>query len=141
MGSKKAVRRLKTACERAKNNFSSSQTASIEIDSLFEGNDFFTTITRARFESLCMNQFQKCMDPVSKVLKDSKISKNNVHDIVLVGGSTRIPKVQQLLSDFFNGKELCKNINPDEAVAFGACVQAAILSGNNVEGDKTKRIT
>ena len=137
MESKKAVRRLKTACERAKRTLSSSQTASIELDSLFEGNDFFTNITRARFESLCMNQFQKCMDPVSKVLRDSKISKNNVHDIVLVGGSTRIPKVQQLLSEFFNGKELCKNINPDEAVAFGASVQAAILSGDNVQGDKT----
>ena len=137
MESKKAVRRLKTACERAKRTLSSSQTASIELDTLFEGNDFFTNITRARFESLCMNQFQKCMDPVSKVLRDSKISKNNVHDIVLVGGSTRIPKVQQLLSEFFNGKELCKNINPDEAVAFGASVQAAILSGDNVQGDKT----
>jgi L1 cell adhesion molecule like protein len=137
MKSNKAVRRLKTSCERAKRTLSSSQSASIEIDSLFEGNDFFTNITRARFESLCMNLFQKCIEPVSKVLRDSKISKNNVHEIVLVGGSTRIPKVQQLLSEFFNGKELCKNINPDEAVAFGACVQAAILSGNNVEGDKT----
>ena len=140
MGSKKSVRRLKTACERAKRTLSSSQSASIEIDSLYEGNDFFTSITRARFESLCMNLFQKCMEPVSKVLRDSKISKNNVHDIVLVGGSTRIPKVQELLSDFFNGKELCKNINPDEAVAFGACVQAAILSGTNVEGDKTSEL-
>ena len=137
MESKKAVRRLKTACERAKRTLSSSQTASVELDSLFEGNDFFTSITRARFESLCMNQFQKCIDPVSKVLRDSKISKNEVHDVVLVGGSTRIPKVQQLLSEFFNGKELCKSINPDEAVAFGAAVQAAILSGDNVEGDKT----
>ena len=137
MESKKAVRRLKTACERAKRTLSSSQTASVELDSLFEGNDFFTSITRARFESLCMNQFQKCIEPVSKVLRDSKISKNEVHDVVLVGGSTRIPKVQQLLSEFFNGKELCKSINPDEAVAFGAAVQAAILSGDNVEGDKT----
>jgi heat shock protein 1/8 len=137
MESNKAVRRLKTACERAKRTLSSSQTASVELDSLFEGNDFFTSITRARFESLCMNQFQKCIEPVSKVLRDSKISKNEVHEVVLVGGSTRIPKVQQLLSEFFNGKELCKSINPDEAVAFGAAVQAAILSGDNVEGDKT----
>ena len=137
MESKKSVRRLKTACERAKRTLSSSQTASIELDSLFEGNDFFTNITRARFESLCMNQFQKCIEPVTKVLRDSKISKTNIHDIVLVGGSTRIPKVQQLLTEFFNGKELCKSINPDEAVAFGASVQAAILSGDTVEGDKT----
>ena len=116
-GNKKSIRRLKTACERAKRTLSSSQTASIELDSLFEGIDFFTNITRAKFESLCMNHFQKCIEPVSKVLKDSKISKGNVHEIVLVGGSTRIPKVQQLLSEFFNGKELCKSINPDEAVA------------------------
>ena len=134
---KKSVRRLKTACERAKRTLSSSQTASIELDSLFEGNDFFTNITRARFESLCMNQFQKCIDPVMKVLKDAKMSKNSVDEIVLVGGSTRIPKIQSLISEFFNGKELCKNINPDEAVAFGASVQAAILSGGTVEGDKT----
>ena len=92
----------------------------IELDSLFEGNDFFTNITRARFEfDVCMNQFQKCIDPVMKVLKDAKMSKNNVDEIVLVGGSTRIPKIQSLISEFFNGKELCKNINPDEAVAFG----------------------
>ena len=135
---KKSVRRLKTACERAKRTLSSSQTASIELDSLFEGIDFFTNISRAKFESLCMNLFQKCIEPVSKVLKDSKISKGNVDEIVLVGGSTRIPKVQQLLSEFFNGKELCKSINPDEAVAFGACVQAAILSGDTVKGDKTE---
>ena len=135
---KKSIRRLKTACERAKRTLSSSQTASIELDSLFDGIDFFTNISRAKFESLCMNQFQKCIDPVSKVLKDSKISKSNVDEIVLVGGSTRIPKVQQLLSEFFNGKELCKSINPDEAVAFGACVQAAILSGDTVKGDKTE---
>ena len=138
MNNKKAVRRLRTACERAKRTLSSSQTASIELDSLCEGIDFFTSITRARFESLCMSQFQKCIDPVQKVLRDSKISKINVHDIVLVGGSTRIPKIQSLISDFFNGKELCKNINPDEAVAFGAAVQAAILSGDTKAGDKTE---
>jgi len=137
MDNKKSVRRLKTACERAKRTLSSSQTASVELDSLFGGNDFFTNITRARFESLCMSQFQKCIEPVMKVLKDAKMSKNSVDEIVLVGGSTRIPKIQSLISDFFNGKELCKNINPDEAVAFGASVQAAILSGGTVEGDKT----
>ena len=137
MDNKKSFRRLKTACERAKRTLSSSQTASIELDSLFEGNDFFTNITRAKFESLCMSQFQKCIEPVMKVLKDAKMSKNSVDEIVLVGGSTRIPKIQSLISEFFNGKELCKNINPDEAVAFGASVQAAILSGGTVEGDKT----
>jgi heat shock protein 1/8 len=136
MESKKSVRRLKTACERAKRTLSSGNTASIELDSLYEGIDFFSNISRAKFESLCMHLFQKSMNPVQNVLRDSKISKNNVHDIVLVGGSTRIPKVQQLLSEFFNGKELCKSINPDEAVAYGAAVQAAILGGGLKEGDK-----
>ncbi|KDO37859.1 hypothetical protein CISIN_1g041209mg [Citrus sinensis] len=109
------------------------QTTTIEIDSLYEGIDFYATITRARFEELNMDLFRKCMEPVEKCLRDSKIDKSQVHDVVLVGGSTRIPKVQQLLQDFFNGKELCKSINPDEAVAYGAAVQAAILSG---EGNK-----
>jgi heat shock protein 1/8 len=136
MESKKSVRRLKTACERAKRTLSSGNTASIELDSLYEGIDFFTNITRAKFESLCMHLFQKSMDPVQKVLRDSKMSKNSINEIVLVGGSTRIPKVQQLLSEFFNGKELCKSINPDEAVAYGAAVQAAILGGDLKEGDK-----
>ena len=138
--SKKSVRRLKTACERAKRTLSSGNTASIELDSLYEGVDFFSNITRARFESLCMHLFQKAMDPVQKVLRDSKISKNNVHEVVLVGGSTRIPKVQELLSDFFGGKELCKSINPDEAVAYGAAVQAAILGGGLTSGDKASEL-
>ena len=133
---KKSMRRLKTACERAKRTLSSGSTASIELDSLFEGVDFFTSITRAKFEALCMNLFQKCLDPVQKVLTDAKMSKSQVDDIVLVGGSTRIPKVQSLLSDFFNGKELCQSINPDEAVAYGASVQAAILGKTIDEGDK-----
>jgi heat shock protein 1/8 len=128
-GNKKSLRRLKTACERAKRTLSSSTTAMIEIDSLFNGNDFNTTISRARFENLCMNYFNNTMKPVERVLSDSKISKSNIHDIVLVGGSTRIPKIQEMLSQFFNGKELCRSINPDEAVAYGAAVQAAILSG------------
>ncbi len=131
---KRSLRRLRTSCEKAKRTLSSGNTASIEIDSLCEGIDFFSSITRAKFESLCMFLFNKCMDPVMKVLKDAGISKSNVDEVVLVGGSTRIPKIQQLLSDFFNGKELSKSINPDEAVAYGACVQAAILSGN-VDGD------
>ena len=131
---KKSVRRLKTACERAKRTLSSGATANIELDSLYEGIDFFTSITRAKFESICMNLFQKCIDPVQKVLTDAKLSKSQIDDIVLVGGSTRIPKIQQLISDFFNGKELCQNINPDEAVAYGASVQAAIL-GKTIDDD------
>merc|ERR1719378_18670 len=125
----RALRRLRTACERAKRTLSSSTNTSIEIDSLFEGIDFFSSITRARFVELCMDLFRGTMEPVEKVLRDAKMSKNQVHDVVLVGGSTRIPKVAQLLSDFFNGKEPSKSINPDEAVAYGAAVQAAILSG------------
>merc|ERR1712160_139519 len=131
----RSPRRLRTACERAKRTLSSSTQAHIEIDSLFEGVDFNSTITRARFEDLCMDYFKKCMDPVEKVLRDSKIAKGSVDELVLVGGSTRIPKVQSMLSDFFNGKEPCKSINPDEAVAFGATVQAAILSGNDKSGN------
>merc|ERR1711968_86280 len=126
----RALRRLRTACERAKRTLSSSHQASIEIDSFFEGIDFFTSISRARFEELCMDLFRKCMDPVEKVLRDAKMDKGQIHEVVLVGGSTRIPKVQSLLQDFFNGKELCKSINPDEAVAYGAAVQAAILGGD-----------
>jgi len=125
----RALRRLRTACERAKRTLSSSTQAHIEIDSLFEGIDFNSTITRARFEDLNMDYFRKCMDPVEKVMRDAKLSKSQVNEVVLVGGSTRIPKIQSLLADFFNGKEPCKSINPDEAVAFGATVQAAILSG------------
>ena len=132
-GNAKALRRLRTACERAKRTLSSTAQTSIEIDSLFEGVDFYTSITRARFEELCMDLFRKCMDPVEKTLRDAKMDKSSVHEVVLVGGSTRIPKVQQLLSDFFNGKDLCKSINPDEAVAYGAAVQAAILSGEGNE--------
>ena len=104
------------------------QTA-IEIDSLYEGIDFYTSITRARFEELNADLFRKCMEPVEKVIKDAKMDKSRVQEVVLVGGSTRIPKIQQMLSDYFNGKELNKSINPDEAVAYGAAVQAAILSG------------
>merc|ERR1712100_871657 len=126
-GNPRAMRRLRTACERAKRTLSSSTQTSIEIDSLFEGVDFFSSITRARFEELNMDLFRGTMEPVEKVLSDSKMSKNQVHDVVLVGGSTRIPKVVQLLTDFFNGKEPSKSINPDEAVAYGAAVQAAIL--------------
>ncbi|QRG36837.1 heat shock protein SSA2 [Candidozyma auris] len=126
----RALRRLRTACERAKRTLSSSAQTSIEIDSLYEGIDFYTSITRARFEELCQDLFRSTLDPVEKVLRDAKVDKSQVHEIVLVGGSTRIPKVQKLVSDFFNGKEPNKSINPDEAVAYGAAVQAAILSGD-----------
>ena len=125
----RSLRRLRTACERAKRTLSSSTNAHIEVDSLFDGIDYNSTITRARFEDLCMDYFKKSMEPVEKVLKDANISKGQVDEVVLVGGSTRIPKVQSMLSDLFNGKELNKSINPDEAVAYGAAVQAAILSG------------
>lgn len=155
---KRAVRRLRTACERAKRTLSSSTQASIEIDSLYEGIDFYTSITRARFEELNADLFRGTLDPVEKALRDAKLDKSQVHDLVLVGGSTRIPKIQKLLQDFFNGKELNKSINPDEAVAYGAgklnnhclpvimlssymvllcfcsaAVQAAILSGDKSE--------
>ncbi|XP_025201972.1 heat shock 70 kDa protein cognate 4-like [Melanaphis sacchari] len=130
---KRALRRLRTACERAKRTLSSSTQASIEIDSLFEGVDFYTSITRARFEELNADLFRSTMEPVEKSLRDAKMDKSAINDIVLVGGSTRIPKVQKLLQDFFNGKELNKSINPDEAVAYGAAVQAAILHGDKSE--------
>ncbi|CAJ0635259.1 14020_t:CDS:2 [Entrophospora sp. SA101] len=129
----RALCRLRIACERAKRALSASAQTSIEIDSLFEGIDFYTSITRARFEELNQDLFRSTMEPLEKVLRDSKIDKTQVHDIVLVGGSTRIPKIQKLLSDFFNGKELNKSINPDEAVAYGAAVQAAIYTGDTSE--------
>ncbi|CAB9529421.1 Heat shock 70 kDa protein (Fragment) [Seminavis robusta] len=132
----RSLRRLRTACERAKRTLSSSTQAHIELDSLFDGIDYNATITRARFEDLCMDYFKKCLEPVEKVLKDSGMAKSQVNEIVMVGGSTRIPKIQSMLSDYFNGKELCKSINPDEAVAYGATVQAAILSGGAAKSDK-----
>ncbi|XP_036270677.1 heat shock 70 kDa protein 1-like [Pipistrellus kuhlii] len=130
---KRAVRRLRTACERAKRTLSSSTQANLEIDSLYEGIDFYTSITRARFEELCADLFRGTLEPVEKALRDAKIDKGKIHDIVLVGGSTRIPKVQKLLQDYFNGRDLNKSINPDEAVAYGAAVQAAILMGDKSE--------
>ena len=129
-GNSRALRRLRTACERAKRSLSSSTQASIEIDSLAEGIDFYSKITRAKFEELCNDLFRSCLEPVEKALRDAKLQKNQIHEVVLVGGSTRIPKVQQLLKEFFDGKQLNKSINPDEAVAYGAAVQAAILAGD-----------
>lgn len=126
----RALRRLRTAAERGKRALSSATQTSIEIDSLFEGIDFYTSVTRARFEELCSDLFRSTLDPVERVIKDSKLDKSQIDEIVLVGGSTRIPKIQKLVSDFFNGKEPNRSINPDEAVAYGAAVQAAILTGD-----------
>ena len=134
----RSMRRLRTACERAKRTLSSSTKANIEIDSLFDGQDFNTTITRARFEDLCADYFRNTIIPVERVLKDSGLSKSEIHEVVLVGGSTRIPKIQSMLSAFFNDKELCRTVNPDEAVAYGAAVQASILAG--VKSDTTKDV-
>jgi L1 cell adhesion molecule like protein len=132
-GNPKAMRRLRTACERAKRNLSSSSQTTIEVDALHDGYDFNMSITRARFDELCSDLLRRCLDPIDQVLLDAKLSKNQVDEIVLVGGSTRIPKLQSMLQEYFNGKELNKSINPDEAVAYGAAVQAAILMGNTSE--------
>merc|ERR1711865_712480 len=128
-GNNRALRRLRTQCERAKRTLSACTQATIEIDSLFDGIDYSCSLSRARFEELCMDYFRNSMGPVEKCLRDSGIDKKNVHEVVLVGGSTRIPKVQAMIQEFFNGKEPNRSINPDEAVAFGAAVQAAILTG------------
>jgi L1 cell adhesion molecule like protein len=128
--SPRALMRLRMACERAKRMLSSTAQSKFEIDALHDGIDFYGSISRARFEELNMRLFRKCMEHVEKCLRDASMHKSQIHDVVLVGGSTHIPKIQQLLQDFFNGKKLCKNINPDEAVAYGAAVQAAILNGD-----------
>nr|AXR98608.1 heat shock protein 70 kDa A2 [Haliotis fulgens] len=132
----RAMRRLRTACERAKRTLSSSTEAGIEIDSLHEGVDFYSKISRARFEELCSDLFRSTMEPVEKALRDAKLDKSRIHDVVLVGGSTRIPEIQKLLQNFMNGKDLNKSINPDEAVAYGAAVQAAVLSGDTSDAIK-----
>jgi len=129
----RAVRRLRTACERAKRTLSAAAQATIELDSLADGNDYFATITRAKFEELNMDYFRSCLEPVERVLRDSGLAKSQIHEVVLVGGSTRILKVQEMIQEFFNGKEPCRSINPDEAVAYGAAVQGAILSGEQHE--------
>jgi len=132
-GKDKSLRRLRTACERAKRVLSSANVAPIEIDALYDGQDFNTSITRAKFESLGADIFKRCLDPVTQVLNDAKVDKSAVDEVVLVGGSTRIPYIKKMLSDYFGGKKLCESINPDEAVAYGAAVQAAILSGETSE--------
>ncbi|KEG08435.1 heat shock 70 kDa protein [Trypanosoma grayi] len=134
-GNARAVRRLRSACERVKRTLSSSANASVEIDALYEGCDLFSKITRARFEEMCRDQFERCLEPVKKVLQDAQMKPSEVQDVVLVGGSTRIPRIQQLVQNFFGGKEPNRSINPDEAVAYGAAVQAHILAGGR--SDKT----
>ncbi|KAI9793311.1 MAG: Heat shock protein ssb1 [Candelina submexicana] len=131
----RALRRLRTACERAKRTLSNGTQTTVEIDSLFDGEDFNAQITRARFEDLNAKAFSGTIIPVEKVLSDASLDKGKVDEIVLVGGSTRIPRIQKLLSDFFDGKKLEKSINPDEAVAYGAAVQAGILSGKATSAD------
>ena len=125
----KALKRLNIAAERAKKNLSSSTTTSIEVDSLIDGVDYTHTLSRAKFEQLGDPIFRRTIEPINRLLTDAKMSKSDIHEIVLVGGTTRIPRVQQLLSEYFGGKELNKSLNPDEAVAYGAAVQAAILTG------------
>jgi L1 cell adhesion molecule like protein len=132
----RAMKKLKIQSERAKRNLSSSTSTTLEIDSLFDGIDFNTTLSRARFEELCSNIFTQTMEPVEKVLLDAKIEKSKVDEIVLVGGTTRIPKIQKLLSDYFDGKALNKSVNPDEVVAAGAAIQASILSGDTTNDTK-----
>jgi L1 cell adhesion molecule like protein len=136
----RSMRRLKTTCETVKRTLSSTTSTNIEIDSFFEGIDMNIPLTKARFEALCSDLFQKCLKPVEQVLLDAKMSKADINEIILVGGSTRIPKVQDLLSSFFNGKVLNKSINPDESVAYGAAVQASILSGESDSSNKTSDI-
>lgn len=139
-GNAKALRRLRTGCERAKRSLSSATQAQIEVDSLSEGVDFQATITRAKFESMCEPFFKRCIAPLEGLLKDAKMSKDQIHEIVMVGGSSRIPKIRELLSGFFNGKKLNDSVNPDEAVAFGAAVQAHILAGPKDRNDRTTDI-
>ena len=124
----KALKRLRTACEKAKRELSSGTNTTIELDSLYDGEDFYTSLSRVKLNSLCNNLFKKCIEPIKKVIEDSGLSKSEIDDIVLVGGSTRIPAIQEMLSEYFGKKTLCKSINPDEAVAYGAAVQAGILT-------------
>merc|ERR1711957_967949 len=134
----KALRRVRAACEKAKRTLSASTQATIDIDALLDGRDFTAVITRAKFEELNMDLFKKCIVPLDNVLKDSKMSKSDVHDVVLVGGSTRIPKIISIVQDYFNGKEPNRSITPDEAVAYGAAVQAAVI--NNCQDEEIKNI-
>jgi heat shock protein 1/8 len=133
----RALRRLRTACERAKRTLSSATQASIEVDSLIDGNDLSIIITRARFESLCESIFKRTIAPLEHVLRDAKMSKDQIHEVIMVGGSSRIPKIRELVSTFFNGKKLNDSVHPDEAVAYGAAIQAHILTGGANSNDRT----
>lgn len=135
----RALGKLRREAERAKRALSNQHQVRVEIESLFDGTDFSEPLTRARFEELNNDLFRKTMGPVKKAMDDAGLEKSQIHEIVLVGGSTRIPKVQQLLRDYFEGKEPNKGVNPDEAVAYGAAVQGSILSGEG--GDETKGST
>lgn len=131
----RAIQKLRREVEKAKRTLSSAHKAKIEIESFFDGEDFSEELTRARFEELNMDLFKSTLKPVQKVLQDADLKKSEIHEIVLVGGSTRIPKIQQLVKEFFDGKEPTRGINPDEAVAYGAAVQAGVLSGEEDTGD------
>lgn len=126
----KSIRRLRSACERAKRTLSSTMNTTIEVEQLIDGIDYCTSITRARFEELAMDVFKRCIEPLNKVLIDAKMDKNSIDEVVLVGGSSRIPKIQEMVSKFFNDKKLNFSVNPDEAIAYGAAIQAGILNGN-----------
>jgi L1 cell adhesion molecule like protein len=136
----RAQRRIRTACERAKRNLSSSTQSTIEVDSLAEGQDLSVPLTRAKFESLCDSLFQRCLAPLDGLLRDAKMSKEQIHEIVMVGGSSRIPRIRTLLSDYFRGKKLNDSVNPDEAVAYGAAVQAHILTKGETNDDRTSEL-
>jgi L1 cell adhesion molecule like protein len=138
--SAKALRRLRTACERAKRTLSSATQATVEVDSLAEGHDFQTVLTRAKFESMCESFFRRTVAPLDGLLRDAKLDKSQIHEIIMVGGSSRIPKIRELVSSYFNGKKLNDSVNPDEAVAYGAAVQAHILSGGSKTGEATDNI-
>ena len=134
----KALRRVRASCEKAKRALSAATQATVDIDALMDGEDLNVVITRSKFEDLCMDLFKKCMPPLENVLKDAKMSKSQIDEVVLVGGSTRIPKIQSMVQEFFNGKEPNKGINPDEAVAYGAAVQAAIMT--NVKDENIEKL-
>ena len=134
----KALRRVRASCEKAKRALSAATQATVDIDALMDGEDLNVVITRSKFEDLCMDLFKKCLPPLESVLKDAKMSKSEINEVVLVGGSTRIPKIQSMVQEFFNGKEPNKGINPDEAVAYGAAVQAAIMT--NVKDENIEKL-
>ena len=134
----KALRRVRASCEKAKRALSAATQATVDIDALMDGEDLNVVITRSKFEDLCMDLFQQCIPPLENVIKDSKMSKSGIHDVVLVGGSTKIPKIQQMVQEFFNGKEPNRSINPDEAVAYGAAIHAAVIT--NVKDENIEKL-